>query len=555
MAALAVGTSRTPVSRSATGRRIAIVIGWHVLLALVAGAVLANTLNPDGFALSAFQRTALTLGAAVVALGQLLIAWLLRRRAHRGRAASLVSNYLLTVALTIAVLSRMQVFTGLDEFATAFQRGFWPLVVVGVGFVWWVLARRMHGAGRAATYLERAGLAVAAVATIAWLFVINIVGGLLTLAGRLAQPATIALLMIAVVSAAMAWAMWQDDCAVEFGTTRRQAEALQGWLYLSPNVLGFSIFFAGPLLFSFFISFFNWDALGDKSFTGLSNYLNLLKLDIARDGTRLSSGYEQVFALPFVHGVIGAKDKLFWLSMKNIIVFMVLAVPLSVVPALGLATLLNTGRRGMKVFRAVFFIPSIAGVIGITLIWKQLFNATVGFLNFFLTKMLDVVGALPFVHFSGAVRIQWLSSPSTALLAVVIVFAWMTFGFNTVLFTAGLQGVPKELYEAAELDGATAWDRFRNVTLPTLRPTTFFVLATTTILALQLFDIVYALTAPSPAGSPDNATLTPVVYLYRRGFERFDQGYASAVAWVLFVVIFTVTLVQFRRQQRQTEGV
>jgi len=547
--------SRRRVSHTATGRRVAIVTGWHVLAAVVALAVLANTLNPNGFALSAAARTALTVGASAAVVGQLLIAWLLRRRSHRGRAGSLVANYLLAAALAVATLTRMQVFTGLDEFATAFQRGFWPLVAVGVGFVWWVLARRMSGAGRAATYLGRAGLALAAVATLVWLVAINVAGGLLTLGGRLIQPGTLALAVLAVAAGWMTRAMWRDDCAVEFGTTRPQAEALQGWLYLSANVLGFSIFFAGPLLFSFVISFFDWDALGDKSFVGVSNYLNLLKVDVAREASGLSAGYEQVFALPFVDAVIGAKDKLFWVSMKNIIVFMLLAVPLSVIPALGLATLLNSGRRGMKAFRAVFFIPSIAGVIGITLIWKQLFNATVGYLNYFLTRLLDVDGALPFVDFDGAVRIQWLSSPSTALLAVVIVFAWMTFGFNTVLFTAGLQGVPKELYEAAELDGASAWDRFRNVTLPTLRPTTFFVLATTTILALQLFDIVFALSAPSPPGSPDNATLTPVVYLYRRGFERFDQGYASAVAWVLFIVIFTVTLLQFRRQQRQTEGV
>jgi ABC-type sugar transport system permease subunit len=173
--------------------------------------------------------------------------------------------------------------------------------------------------------------------------------------------------------------MWGPLPARAFRTSREQAETLDGLLYLSPNLLGFLVFFAGPLLFSLVISFFDWDPLGAKSFTGVSNYVDLLSLDVAGSDGGLQQGYAQVFGLPFTDAVVGAKDGLFWTSMKNIVVFMLLAVPLAVVPALFLAQLLNSKLPGVKVFRAVFFVPSVAGVIGISLIWKQLFNATVGF--------------------------------------------------------------------------------------------------------------------------------------------------------------------------------
>ncbi len=160
---------------------------------------------------------------------------------------------------------------------------------------------------------------------------------------------------------------------------------------------------------------------------------------------------------------------------------------------------------------------------------------------------------LPGDPFPDRVEIGWLSDPKIALLAVCIVFVWSQFGFNTVLFTAGLQGIGRDLYEAAELDGCNAWQQFRHVTVPQLRETTFFVTVTTVILALQLFDIVYALNQPNPVGFPDNATLTPVVYIYQLGFQQDSFGKASAVAWVLFVIIFIFTLAQFRAQRADAE--
>jgi multiple sugar transport system permease protein len=252
---------------------------------------------------------------------------------------------------------------------------------------------------------------------------------------------------------------------------------------------------------------------------------------------------------------VGALDPLFWRSMYNIIIFLVTAVPLAVIPALILATLIELRLPGSKAFRAIFFIPSVAGVIGVTLIWKQMLNSSVGFFNYAIQEIFVFLNLLlPGDPLPTRVEIGWLSTEQWALAAVVVVFAWSQFGFNTVLFIAGLQSISKELYEAAELDGANSLQRFIHVTLPALRPTTFFVTATTVILALQLFDVVFALNQPNVVGFPNNATLTPVVYLYQLGFQQGDFGKASAVAWILFAVIFTFTLIQFNRQKKEAEA-
>ena len=168
----------------------------------------------------------------------------------------------------------------------------------------------------------------------------------------------------------------------------------------------------------------------------------------------------------------------------------------------------------MKVFRAIYFIPSVAGVIGVAIVWGQMFDATIGWINY----LTDLVG----LSEAGAGQ-GWLTDRSTALLSMVIVFGWMNFGFNTVLYLAGHQGIPKELYEAAEIDGANPWQIFRRITVPQLRNTTFYVLITTSILALQLFDIVWILARPLPGG-PSNATQTPVLDPLQRGIHQQPSG-------------------------------
>ncbi len=252
---------------------------------------------------------------------------------------------------------------------------------------------------------------------------------------------------------------------------------------------------------------------------------------------------------------IGARDPIFWKSVGNVLRFTLLALPASVVPAIFLAIALDSDVPGIKAFRAMFFVPSVAGVVAVALIWKQLFNATSGYVNYIIATVVGWLDSLPGVEASDP-AIQWLSDADVALYSLVIVFAWQYLGFNAVLFLAGLQGIQRDLYEAAAIDGAGWWARFRHITLPQLAPTTFFVVATTGILTLQLFgEAVVLFPTNQPIGSgPANSTITPVVYLYDQGFRRFSQGYASAVAWVLFALIFVFTYLQFRRQRDEAEA-
>jgi ABC-type sugar transport system permease subunit len=225
---------------------------------------------------------------------------------------------------------------------------------------------------------------------------------------------------------------------------------------------------------------------------------------------------------------------------------------MAVIPALFLATLLNSKVRGIRFFRAVYFIPSVAGVVGIAIIWRQLLDQTVGWVNYFITLTVDGLNSTLGLSLEDP-RIGWLSDPATALPMVAVVFAWITVGFNAILFLAGLQGIPADLYEAATIDGANRWQRFRNITLPAVSATTFFVVATTSILALQMFTEALVLKGLDPGG-PNNATLTPVMHLQRSGFQDFQFGYASAIAWVLFGLIFVFTIIQYRRQRDEAFG-
>ena len=518
------------------------------------GAVLrAGTVMP------AIVRVVLTVLLGLGAAGHFAAAVQVPRRTVLGRFLSTFLLYLSVVFLSVALAHLLGFFSSFNALSDGFHDGFWWVAIAGVGGFWFAVA---NGRSKTAPWVPRvaqAGLAIVAVGAIGFLVsqhVWNTVGFVLS---RLTRPWPIvcALSLIGCASAMrLTFGTRADDA---FGTTKAQNETIAGWLYLSPNLIGFSLFFAGPLVFSLLISFFNWDFLGDKNFVGFKNYGSLFTLgyrSMPRAGAPLDgvipNGQSLLMHIDWFgwHAILTAKDAVFWLSIKNIMLFLVFAVPLSVIPALLVAQLLQSKLPGTKVFRGLYFIPSVAGVVSITLIWKLLLDASVGFLNYFLTKANSVLDALPGITRSHEpVQIQWLSSQWTSLFAIVFVFAWMTFGFNTVLFTAGLQSVPAELQEAAAIDGAGAFRRFRDITLPLLRPTTFYVLVTTSVLALQLFDIVWVLT-PAPGGGPDNATMTPVLYLYRTSFQESRPGYASAVAWVLFALIFTFTFVQFRAEQR-----
>ncbi|PJF21681.1 MAG: hypothetical protein CUN56_09845, partial [Phototrophicales bacterium] len=361
-----------------------------------------------------------------------------------------------------------------------------------------------------------------------------------------------------------------------FGETPDENAAWQGWLLLSPNIFGFMLFFAGPLLLSFYLSFSDSTAGATPNDIGLENYRKILSLEtqwldqrnynaipllqltqsstpaldhlsVVRRSAQsvMSFGYRPLGTIHLgenVRLVIGAKDYRFWISLRNTLMFCMLLVPLSTIPAIGLALILNSKLPGVKFFRAMYFLPSVAAVVGTALIWRWLYDPTIGFFNYFISEFVDFINST----FGTSIQdpaIQWLTGPGVVLFSIVFLAAWQVVGFNTVLFLAGLQGIPKSLYEAAQIDGANRWQQFTNVTMPMLAPTTFFVVITTIITGLQVFNEPYALFPSRPI--PENAT-TAVFYLYTSGFQDFQFGYASAVAWVLFFIIFGITLLQFR---------
>ena len=277
---------------------------------------------------------------------------------------------------------------------------------------------------------------------------------------------------------------------------RRAASA---WWFLAPSFAHLLLFSLGPILFSLWLSFHEWDLVAAaRPFVGLENYRAL-----AHDGD-------------------------FWRAVRNTAIY-VLFVPAGMVVALALALLLDRGMPGERVLRAVFFLPYITSFVAISLVWKWMYEPDVGLLN----TLLRTVG-LP--------EQPWLASPRTALPALMLMSIWMYCGYMMVLFLAGLQSIPASLYESARLDGAGAWQRFRRITLPLLRPTTFFVLVTMVIFMFQVFTAVYVMTE----GGPLHATDVIVYHIYRNAWEYLRLGYASAMAWVLFAIVFGITLVQFR---------
>lgn len=544
---------------------VALVTVWHLILATVCAWALFNV-AAGIWLLESLPRTALGIGSTLGLIANLSAALLVWRGVRIGRSLSFTLNYLGLLIASILLFQSLDAAALIDDFATAFNKGFLPFIGLAIAFSWLVFGRRLttkldgNSDRDTTTWLSLVVKSMRLIGIVGiftfgawWLWSLDLPAFFAAFTAAFSQSviANSLLVIAVVVCAVVAKTTWSLRFASRFNETGARLEAQAGWLFLSPNLIGFLLFFAGPLVFSLFISFTEWNGITSATFVGLNNYATTLGLTFASTAVELPAGYEQVLTLPWGN-VLGASDPLFWRSISNILFFMLLAVPLSVVPALVLATLIQTGYRGTKVFRTIFFVPAVAGVIGVTLIWKQMLNSTVGFINWLIAWVNGVINSiLPGDPLPDPVEIGWLSNPAVALIAVVFVFAWSQFGFNTVLFTAGMQGIPRELHEAAELDGAGAWRRFFSITLPTLRATTFFVVASTIILALQLFDIVYALNQPNPVGFPDNATLTPVVYLYQLGFQQDAFGRASAVAWVLFIVIFTLTLLQFRRQRRQ----
>lgn len=280
------------------------------------------------------------------------------------------------------------------------------------------------------------------------------------------------------------------------------------FFFLAPAIGAIFIFFFIPVLAAFLISFTDFDiyTLGDFStlrFIGFDNYSKLLT------------------------------DELFWTSLKNTFYFVLVAGPLSIAVSLFAALLLNSKLTKFKaLFRLAYFLPVITTLVAVAIVWRFIYHPNFGILNFFL----GLFGINP---------IDWLGDPFWAMPSIIILAVWKNFGYNMIIFIAGLQNIPEELYEAAEIEGANGFQKFVHITLPMLAPTTLFVSIITMIGYFQLFAEPYVMTQ----GGPLNKTLSIVQYMYQEGFRWWNMGYSASIAFVLFIIIFIGTLIQFKVQK------
>lgn len=291
-----------------------------------------------------------------------------------------------------------------------------------------------------------------------------------------------------------------------------KTEARAALVLLIPALALITLFYIIPVAGALVLSLTDFDIYsigdaGDTRFVGLANY----------------------------QGLIG--NALFWQALRNTLYFSLVGGPLTILIALVTALLLNAKLARFKpLFRTIYFAPVVTTIVAVAIVWRYVYHARVGLLN----RLLDLVGIGP---------IDWLGDPNWAMPAIIILAIWKNFGYSTVIFLAGLQNAPEELYEAARIDGAGAWQQFWHVTVPELMPTFVFVGVITAIGFLQVFAEPYVMT---PEGGPLNSTLTIVMLMYREGFRWWNMGYSAAVAFVLFVLVVGGTMLQasLRRRRR-----
>lgn len=277
-----------------------------------------------------------------------------------------------------------------------------------------------------------------------------------------------------------------------------------GWLLASPYVAYFLLFSGFPIVFSLFLVFHRWDIISPMKFIGLVNFEYLIH------------------------------DPLFWKSLWNTLRFLFIHIPLQVVVALILAEVLNRKIRGLMFFRAAFFLPVVISGVVVTILWKQLYSTETGLINLFLSDI-------------GFPKVPWLTNVTMAMPSIAIMATWKNVGLYTVLFLAGLQGIPKYLYEAAEMDGASKVQQFFYITIPAINPVLLMVVILSTINGFNLFIEPYVMTG----GSPLNSTLSVVLYIYKQAFSFYKMGYAATLGFVFALMIFAVVLVQRRVLERE----
>ena len=287
----------------------------------------------------------------------------------------------------------------------------------------------------------------------------------------------------------------------------KRKRALIGYSFIAPNFIGFAVFILFPVLFTILLSVMDWDGFNAMQFAGLSNF-------------------EAIF-----------RDRVFKSAFWKTLLYVVFTVVMTLLASLGLACALNKKIRGRDAFRAAIFFPYVASMIAVGAVWKQLFEAKNGPINHMLMSM--GIDNPP----------GWFASTDWAIWGVIIVSIWKFMGYYMLIYLAGLQDIPVQLYEAATLDGATGWQRFRKITLPMLTPSTFFVFIMLTINSFKSFDLIYALTQ----GGPGTSTTLLANYIYNQTFVYWDYGKSAAASIILFIIVLAVTIVQFRGEKKFTD--
>ena len=273
--------------------------------------------------------------------------------------------------------------------------------------------------------------------------------------------------------------------------------SLMGYLMSAPYIVYFLVFSAFPIFFSFFLIFHSWNIVGPMKWVGLANF-------------------NMMFS-----------DPLFWKSIYNTMIFLLIHIPLQVVIALVLAEVLNQKIRARAFFRAAFFLPVVVSGVVVTILWKQLYSTDTGLLNALLLAI-------------GFGKVEWLTSTAMAMPSIAIMATWKNVGLYLILFLAGLQSIPTYMYEAADMDGASTLQKFRYITIPAINPVIVMVLILSTINGFSLFIEPYVMTG----GGPLNSTLSTVLYIYRQGFSFYKMGYAATLGFTLAAIIFSVVIIQ-----------
>ena len=283
-----------------------------------------------------------------------------------------------------------------------------------------------------------------------------------------------------------------------------RSETFWGYLFLTPTLIGLAVFSAGAVLATLGLSFCRWTILTPPTWGGLVNY------DTA------------------IH------DPVFITALVNTFWFTIGSVPLNLVFSLFFALLLNNKIKGVTIYRTIYFMPVISSIVAVSLLWSWLYDPRYGLINYLLHTLFGLNGP------------PWLSDTDWAMPAVIIMSVWRNLGYSIVIFLAGLQGIATEYYESAEIDGANWYQKIKQITLPLLTPTTFFILITSIISSFQVFEQTYVLTR----GGPANSTMTLVYYLFLNAFHWFKMGYASAIGVICFIIVLIVTLFQLRYQKK-----